>query len=406
MTNIYDPIVYDGPYRYVREPHVLRTLAANTAAPSTLPPRRTYPSTPDPVDSLIPPRQALAIEEAAPTLPRDVSFDPSFIELHRSWRQTALCPAMQDNFVDLESITPAMLRGLPALDLGVLLHTLAGCDVQVTWYDDAGRRQTGPKRRGLLGWLPDWGPFRSRKTSTVNAAAAVALQIAASGDAMMLALVWGACPGAVVEQFSGTLRSLVRLDILEIALRLVLENVISRTEDVNCVDRVNAADGAGRFIELFLEQHVGKRPDEIENALGQLLRRLLVPVPDMDDPSTPARLGVLFGVTFAGALKFCYGIKASDEMRHRAINSTLSLLRVTLGLLPRPINVLAQIGVQIAQIGWDYGNVPRNYIDALTRFEGEFELEALTRPIFADEQKIDKMLHFAHAVQLANGLRV
>ena len=392
MTAPFNPITYESPYRYIPKPHDLRPLPAQMPAPSIVPAAAAAPFDPNrPLDSWIPPRDARTIPTDVVHLPYNVQFEPPTVLLHPSWCRTLLRSAMHGNALDLRAVTPAIIFRLDSKDLAALLHTLAGAEVKVQWSNEKNHCVTGTRVLGLS-WTR-WSPS--------NAAAVLAMLAASRKHMQTFSKIMGTVPGAVVNHMRGAQASLVTRKVLADAIKEVMETVGAHRAG-HCADRVNAADGAGRLVRIYLEQHQCRDPEHIDRALALLLYDLLTPPPNTRDPKAPARLGVMFGVVFAGAFKHIFALKAAAELRHRMINSSLMMMRQTVGLIPH-LGPYLQVGLQATQILFDYADVPNDYTAVIARFQGEFEYEALDHNMFDDDKKTLLMLEYLRATQLCNG---
>ncbi len=128
--------------------------------------------------------------EVMPNEFKEVSFHPGKIRMHESWRETSLGPAFDGDTLDLNKVTPEMLKGLGADNLKIFMEIVGKFEFSVKIKNARGETVTGL-----------WNPFTDK--SDYNGATALAAKVWGSGDSEAFARVFAAAPDKILPYLTG-----------------------------------------------------------------------------------------------------------------------------------------------------------------------------------------------------------
>ncbi len=308
-----------------------------------------------------------------------IKWDDGEIEMHPSWRSTSLGPAFSGNTIDLNRVTPAMVKGLSANDLQTFMGIVEKWDFDVEVYNGAGDRKSG------------FWPFT--KTSELNGGTAFAAQMWASGDSEAFARVFAAAPDRVTKYLTGNGSRVLTAENLALIMKEMRSSEGKYTP--------KELDALGDLVQKYLERNAGKDPDKCRAAMEEILTA----VRSSGLPNTPENAGVVAGTITAGMLKHFDKIKASDEDRIRIVNNLMGFAGAVAGNFG-PIGDAVSAGIAGLQVIYGEIDKPRNYQEYATRLQGAVQLEWMQNPPkgWSRDDRQDA-LHWLYTTILNNGQR-
>lgn len=317
-----------------------------------------------------------------------VEFEDATIEMHPSWADTSLAGAMDGNTLDLNRVTPEMLKDLSPTNLNLFMDSYLGSrELDVVMYNGAGDRITGS---GALWWADD--------SSSFNGATAMAAKMWASGDSEAFAQAFAAAPEHVLEYLTGNGSRVLTAE----NMALILNEMQASAQTTNGRGEFDPGelDAMGTLVQRYLELNAGDDPERVAQAIQDLMGEVSATM-----EFTPENAGVLTGTLVAGMLKHFDAIEASDEQRNRIVNGVAGMLGAASGALG-PWGAAVGAGIAGLQAIYNEVDQPREYQDVATRVQGAVELEwAQNPPAGWTEQDIDIAFRWLRLTIHNNGER-
>lgn len=291
-----------------------------------------------------------------------VEFEDATIEMHSSWADTSLAGAMDGNTLDLNRVTPEMLKGLSPTNLNIFMDSYLGTrDFDVVMYNGAGDRITGS---GALWWADD--------SSSINGATAMAAEMWASGDSEAFAQAFAAAPEHVLEYLSDNGSRVLTAE--NMALIFNEMRASAQTADGRSEYDPGELDAMGTLVQRYLELNAGEDPERVAQAIEDLMGEVSETM-----EFTPENAGVLTGTLVAGMLKHFDAIEASDEQRNRMINGVAGVLGATAGAFG-PWGAAVSVGISGLSAIYSELDQPRDFEEVASRLQGSVQLGWLQNP--------------------------
>jgi len=262
-----------------------------------------------------------------------VRFFPGKVDLHESWQKTPVRSAIKDGAIDLNEITPKMVRRMESTRLRVLLHCLSHVRMQVERKDPDGYLLTGVGKvestRPYLGKLGFEVMGKSfGKTSKENVATALAHKIWASGDAVAFAKFFAACPEAVLPMLNGQSSKVLTADNMALIMKTMAGMKYARglpTAGKQSKPQRGFTGwdlhALGSLLARYLKFNAGSDPTKVWNSVLQL-QTLIHDSGATDDPKT---LGIVCGACFSGMLKHFNTLKLEKSTQRLWLSSGTNL---------------------------------------------------------------------------------
>lgn len=317
-----------------------------------------------------------------------VEFEDATIEMHPSWADTSLATAMDGNTLDLNRVTPEMLKDLSPTNLNVFMDSYLGSrDFDVVMYNGAGDRITGS---GALWWAED--------SSSINGATAMAGKMWASGDSEAFAQAFAAAPEHVLEYLTDNGSRVLTAE--NMALILNEMQASAQSADGPAQYDPGELDAMGTLVQRYLELNAGDDPERVAQAIEDLMGEVSETM-----EFTPENAGVMTGTLVAGMLKHFDAIEASDEQRNRMITGVAGVLGAAAGAFG-PWGAAVSVGISGLSAIYNEVDQPRDFEDVASRLQGSVQLDWLQNPPEGwSEDDIQTAVIWVETTILNNGQR-
>lgn len=291
-----------------------------------------------------------------------VEFEDATIEMHSSWTDTSLAGAMDGSTLDLNRVTPEMLKDLSPTNLNVFMDSYLGSrEFDVVMYNGAGDRITGS---GALWWADD--------SSSYNGATAMAGKMWASGDSEAFAQAFAAAPEHVLEYLTDNGSRVLTAE----NMALIMGEMQASAQTANGPSEYDPGelDAMGTLVQRYLELNAGDDPERVAQAVEDLMGEVSETL-----EFTPENAGVLTGTLVAGMLKHFDQIEASDEQRNRMITGVAGVLGAAAGAFG-PWGAAVSVGISGLSAIYNEVDQPRDFEEVASRLQGAVQLGWLQNP--------------------------
>lgn len=314
--------------------------------------------------------------------PIAVSLSPAKIYLPEDYDSPDVLPIDQ-HLLDLESLTPAMLKQLSPQELQHFMAVLAAIPIKITWLE----------RNGKLHKI---------KKKHANAAAGIALKVGAislqTGVRYMprlFASMVSLNPDATLPAFLGLPANLFDTQVSARIIALLLK----RLEHENSKE---IAQSIGLLTELHIKPRAHAESEEINNLLRDLIEASQKLNRNHETPHPEQAQGILLGSIVAGTMKYAQSIKNHDERRLWIINSVSNIVWAAttfIGMAPIASSVAAATGggismaVVVGALIYGDAKAPRDFTPTIKTVQGQIEFEILEATKSMNHQeKVDVVL--------------
>jgi hypothetical protein len=281
-----------------------------------------------------------------------VDFKPGTQVMHESWKGTSLSGAMNGNTLDLNRVTPQMLKDLSPDNRKTFMGILGAKKFDVEVYNGAGKLKSG----GLI-----FG-----RTSKVDGATAFAMKMWASGDSTAFAKTFAAAPEKVMPHLTGNGSRVLTAENMALIMNEMRTSQTASGKPGYDPAELNAM---GSLVQKYLERNAGKDPAKNKAAVEQLMREV-----NRTMPFTPENAGVFTGTLISGMMKHFDQIKASDEQRNRILNGVFDGVAAGAGGFG-PWGAVAAVGVVGLRTIYNEADRPRDFTEVANRMQGAVQLE-------------------------------
>lgn len=287
------------------------------------------------------------------------------------WAATSLGGAMNGNVLDLNKITPEMIKELSPTNLNLFMDT---------WMSN---RDLSVKVNG--------------SSTELNGATAIAAMAWASGDSVAFAKAFAASPENVLEYLSGNGARVLTAENMALIM-----SEMSKSADFgkDAGYEVGELDALGSLVQIYLDKNGGDDPAKIASSVQQLISEISCSM-----EFNPKNAGALNGVLVSGMLKHFDAINASDATRNNIIGGLAGVAStISAGFGPWGVAVAAVIsGVNSIYQG---ANPPRDYAEFASRLQAQLQLNWLQHPPEGwSSADVGTAIDWTNTTILANGQR-
>jgi hypothetical protein len=261
----------------------------------------------------------------------DVSFKGGKLELHPSWKDTALGPAIEKSKLDLDLVTPEMIRSLSADELRVLMECLARVSLPIERRDPEGALLTGVGKmagaRKIFGKKAlDVLAKGLGSTSKESSAIALAQKIWACGDGAALGRLFAASPRSVLPMLDLHAAEILTLEHLPLIMREMRKSILPHSSSKSG-EPLRGLEGAElRALGDLVTKYLSLTADGSAVRVKSAVEHLLASVHDAGADEKPADLGIVCGAVISGLHKHFIALQFSRESRTKWIQNTTNLL--------------------------------------------------------------------------------
>lgn len=289
------------------------------------------------------------------------------------WAGTSLGPAMDGNVLDLNKVTPEMIKDLSPSNLNAFMDVWLGTrelDVSVN----------------------------GRNTS-LDGATAMAALMWASGDSVAFAKAFAAAPEKVLDYLTGNGARVLTAE----NVALIMGEMGASANYWNGENRVydpGELDALGSLVQIYLEKNAGDDPDAVSDAVLQLIGEASCTL-----ELTPENAGVLNGVLVAGMIKHFDAINASDSTRNDIIGHLSGTIASAAGGFG-PWGAVAGTAITALNGIYQTANPPRDFSEVANRIQGAIQLDWLQEPPAGwSEVDVGNAIDWLGTTLLVNGKR-
>lgn len=352
-------------------------------------------------------RHTFSATRQVETMPLEVFFSPTRIRIMNA----ALIPKsipLDNGFLDLESLRPAVIKKLTDQELSQLLSYLATFHVKITWRDREGKKHV-IKDKKCKG--------KDRAHSPCNAAAALTLKIgsfsfktgvkvAPKTFARMVATL----PDAILPAFQGLPSSMLDVD----TSAEILARMMTRLDEGNST---STAQSACLLAELFINPRADKDADILKELLGELIEKSRKIMESQGIKHGEHKTGILLGAIFSGMMKYAHNLRDKDQKNQWIMGSITNIIWAAtsfIGMLSiaTSVGAAASGGISMAAVlaSVVYGEVkaPRDFTPDIKEVEGQIEislLESAKKLCIVGKVDVLMLLAWMRAAIHVNGLQ-
>lgn len=208
-----------------------------------------------------------------------------------------------------------------------------------------------------------------KRWTETNAAAAVMLTIAQSGNERAFTKALAACPQAFAS-VAKPARPMATATVVGGVINATLREATTPPVD----DDALVLDALGTLVQQYLATAAGSDDERLKAAIVSLSEELSKAQRDL----TPEEKGALFGIILAGGLKHAYAITSKDVRRRWIVMTVCNMLWATTSFpFPPPWSGVAAVAIVSAQAAFDYAFPARDFSEALTKLQGAIEVAQL-----------------------------
>jgi hypothetical protein len=338
-----------------------------------------------------------------PNLPEAFWYKPDMILLPPRYELPSSF-VVNDDRLDLLSLTPAVLKDLSKENLRKLLIYLASIPAEVMYIDQKGKIISGQKRKVRSHYFKRW--------ELSNTASALIFTVALEQEMELFIHMVSVTPEAILPSLHGSLRGLIDQEILSAILVQMLIDVDESLEG----SAEPAARKMSKLIQYELSYWVAKDARRLALYLGDLLDKTMLLLGEQKIVCKEKAVGVLIGSIISAALMHVQSIKQKDEKRIWLVGVVSNLIWAAtsfLAVVPLSAPVIAAVGGGISfgavmtSAVYTVLNYPRDYSSNVREIEGKIEMAILeSRSILGQvlsAEEVSYLLFFMRASIHAGG---